>query len=92
MQRSFQNYIQTADTGKRELLRKIALKLPVHLIMDFPLHLNAASAKETPRRIQRAMDVLLKKVKWQFALVYLNGIIIFSGMPDEYISTMLTQF
>lgn len=35
---------------------------------------------------QRAMDFLLAKVKWQFALVYLDDIVIFSRTQDEHIA------
>lgn len=36
--------------------------------------------------IQSARDVMLSAVKWQFALVYLQDIVIFSRTPAEHIA------
>lgn len=41
--------------------------------------------KNAPGTYQREMDVLLTKVKWQGALFYLDGIVIFLNTPDEHI-------
>lgn len=51
--------------------------------------------KNAPRAYQLAMDVLLTRVRWQFALNYLNDIIIFLEMPHErmdYVWQVLTLF
>ena len=41
--------------------------------------------KNAPATFQRAIDVILSSVKWQFALVYLDDIVIFSPKPEEHI-------
>lgn len=41
--------------------------------------------KNAGRMFQSAMDVILSSVKWQFALVYFDDIIIFSMFLDEHI-------
>lgn len=41
--------------------------------------------RNAPETFRRAMDVLLTKMKWWFALVYLEDILIYSRTPDEYI-------
>lgn len=41
--------------------------------------------KNVPGSFQRGMDVLLKKVKWQSPLVYIDDIVIFLPTPDKHI-------
>lgn len=41
--------------------------------------------QNTPGTFQQAMHVILSTVKYQFALVYLDVIVIFSRTPDEHI-------
>lgn len=40
--------------------------------------------RDTPGTFQLAMDVLMTKVNLQFALAYLDDIVIFSCTPDEH--------
>lgn len=44
--------------------------------------------KNTPGKFQRAMNVLLTTVEWQFVLVNLDSIVIFSRTPDEHIDNV----
>lgn len=46
-----------------------------------PFGLNNA-----PETFQCAMDIILASVKWQFALVYLDGVLVFSNSSDENIA------
>lgn len=39
---------------------------------------------------QQAADVILARVKWQFALVYLNDIIIYQSSQEEHFIHLLT--
>ena len=39
-----------------------------------------------PATFQRALDILLAGVKWQFCLVYLDDVIIFSKTEEEHIN------
>lgn len=41
--------------------------------------------RNAPGTFQRTMDVILSTVKWQFALVYLDDIVVFSRTPVEHI-------
>lgn len=41
--------------------------------------------KNASGMFQRAMDVLLTKIKWQFALAYLDVIVILMQIPGEHI-------
>lgn len=41
--------------------------------------------KNVPGTFLRAMDVILSSGKWQFALVYLDDMVLFSRIPDEHI-------
>lgn len=41
--------------------------------------------KNAPATFQRAVDILLMTVKWQFALVYLEDIVTFSTTPRQHI-------
>ncbi|CAN8073109.1 unnamed protein product [Agarophyton chilense] len=40
--------------------------------------------KNAPATFQRVMDIILSRVKWKFALVYLDDFIIFSGTVKEH--------
>lgn len=41
------------------------------------------SLKNAPETFQRDIDIILSKVRWQFALVYLDDVIIFSKTFDQ---------
>lgn len=41
--------------------------------------------KNASGMFQSAIDVVLKKVKWQYALVYLDDVVKFSQTPDKHI-------
>lgn len=45
----------------------------------------ALGLKCDPETVQQAIDVLLTKVKWQVAMVYLDDIEIFSQIPNKHI-------
>lgn len=38
-----------------------------------------------PATFQRAMDVILASVEWQFAIVYIDDIIILSRLPEQHL-------
>ena len=40
--------------------------------------------KNAPATFQRALDIILARVKWQFALVYLDDVIIYSNSAREH--------
>ena len=46
--------------------------------------------KNAPGTFQRAADVILASVKWQFALVYLDDIIIYSKSIEEHYDHLQT--
>lgn len=46
---------------------------------------NAILIKNSPGMVQRAMAVEVTKVKWQFARIYLDKMVIFSQPLDEHI-------
>ena len=46
--------------------------------------------KNAPGTFQRAADVILAGVKWQFALVYLDDIIIYSSSIEEHYDHLAT--
>lgn len=46
--------------------------------------------KNAPGTFQRVIDVILSQVKWQYALVYLDDVIIFSKSVDEHFSHVST--
>lgn len=48
--------------------------------VQMPFGLNDA-----PKTFQHAMDIILPPVKWQFALVSLDNIIVFSRSPCDHI-------
>lgn len=56
---------------------------------SFPLYSYAIPPKTVPGTFQRRMDIILYLLKWQFALVYLNDIVIISKSPDEHIDHVL---
>lgn len=41
--------------------------------------------KNAPRTFQRAMDILMRKIKWQFALVYSDNTKLFLRTADKHI-------
>lgn len=41
--------------------------------------------KNAPAMFQRAMILILSKVKWQYALVYLDNVILFLKTPSPHI-------
>lgn len=46
--------------------------------------------QNAPTTFQRAIDVVLASVKWQFALVYLDDIIVFSQSIDDHFDHLRT--
>ena len=49
--------------------------------------------KNAPATFQRAIDIILSRVKWQYALVYLDDVIIYSKTVEEHfrhVRTVLT--
>lgn len=48
--------------------------------------------KNAPATFQRAMDVILATVKWQFALVYIDDVLSFSPGPEEHIKQVEIVF
>ena len=46
--------------------------------------------RNAPATFQRAMDILLSKVRWKYVLVYLDDIIIFSNGNDEHMKHLET--
>lgn len=42
--------------------------------------------KNVPRMFEHAMDIIFSSVKWQFTIVFLYDIVIFSRAPDEHIN------
>lgn len=49
------------------------------------IHWNAICSESRTWDVERAMDVLLPLVKWQFVRVHLDDIIIFSKLADVHI-------
>lgn len=41
--------------------------------------------RNTPATFQRNMGIILSSVMWQFALIYLNDIAVFSKTPEDHI-------
>ena len=46
--------------------------------------------KNAPATFQRAVDIVLSRVKWQYALVYLDDVIVYSKTLREHFSHMRT--
>lgn len=42
--------------------------------------------KNAPANFQRAMDVIFASVKWKFAHIYLDDVVVFSNSPKEHIA------
>ena len=42
--------------------------------------------KNAPATFQRAIDIILSTVKWQFALIYLDDVVVFSRTFDEHMA------
>lgn len=42
--------------------------------------------KNTPSTFQRVIKVIFSTVRWRFALVYLDYIIMFSNTPEEHLT------
>ena len=40
--------------------------------------------KNSPATFQRATDIILAQVKWQYALVYLDDVIVYSKTVEEH--------
>lgn len=58
--------------------------------MDFKSHhgwfafiLIPFGLKHSPRTFQRDIDVILSQVKWQYALVYLDDVVVFSESLEQ---------
>ena len=41
--------------------------------------------RNAPATFQRALDIILSSVKWQFCIVYIDDVIIFSKSVDEHL-------
>lgn len=46
--------------------------------------------KNAPATFQRAIDIILSKVKWQYALVYLDDVIIYSKSVEDHFAHVRT--
>lgn len=46
--------------------------------------------KNAPRTFQRVIDVILYQVKWKYALVYLDDVIVFNKSVQQHIEHVLT--
>lgn len=43
-----------------------------------------------PETFQRATHIILVAVKWRFALIYLENIVIYAKLPPEYVGNVRT--
>lgn len=51
-----------------------------------------SSLKYAPGTFQQTTDVTLESVKWQYAFVYLDGIVVFSESPERHIKHVYQVF
>lgn len=54
------------------------------LNMAISIHKNAVLAKERTRNVTAVKDVLSPQLKWQYALVYIDDVIVFSKSVEEH--------
>lgn len=73
----------TVGTGRLRCPKRTAIRPPFPAIMDYSDYLDADRTKECAGMIQRAVDTIMSRAKWQFDLVYLEYIIFYSKSVTE---------